>query len=347
MLNSLRRRLAFSVFMPIFAVMERITQHIAALLHETGHVFIPGIGGFIACPLPPSVNGLDGSISPRPVAVSFDASLEGDDSILIKALMASSRLPFDAARIAVGCSSALMVERLNEGGEIVIEGLGKLSMDINGKIVFTKTEAFADTSIFGLGKLSLPYVPVQKKEPVAETSAPAPLQRRFRVKPTVWKYLEYGVACAMAFAIYLSFSEPIDGFSSHRAGNYASVFMPESILPVGDKDAEVEVVPETPPVVQSPEPEPVPPAAKPSVTPRGKSGQGSYCIIVASISPRRNPNPVIASLSKDGFDGAFVIKGGGRARICVESYTSKRKALARLREIRRMPKYSDAWILRR
>lgn len=323
-----------------------MSSHIHSLLHETGHVIIPGVGGFVTDVSLPQIDSRTGRISAPTETVTFNQEMKCNDGILIQSYMSRDKLSYNAARRIVEREAAHILDQLNEGDKVTIDGLGCLSMNIRGDITFTATQQFANLSSLGLSRLEMPLVSDLKKKIEKENKAVKLKETIRHKKKTVWRYTQYAAACIVALIIYFSFSEPIDNYELRRHENYASIFPTNVILSATEMTRDVEVIAET---VNEAKSQATPDEVKPEPSKPAKTvgKTGRYCIIVASLSKGTDPASTIASFVKDGYTNTFAIESNERTRICIEAYDTMQEAVARLKTVTEAPGYANAWILKR
>ena len=315
-------------------MMSKISSYILQLVIDNGYAIIPGIGGFVANHGTPSIDKASGHIGCPTVDVTFSREMRLNDGLLIQKFMVCDEMSYPAAKRVVEAASSQMSERLNEGANVVIDGIGVLSMDMRGDIRFTAERQLPNMSAWGLGALDMPLL----------------VSHHTPHRLTVWNYMQYAAACIIALIIYFSFSEPIDNYSVRRYDNYASIVPTSAIMDMTGTHDEVKVIStSSDDETHIPEPQPVK-AKEPAVTAATKHGidnNGRYCIIVASLPGGTDPQQTIDSFVAKGFKGTFAVRGEGRTRICIAAYDRMSEAVNMLRQVVENPACTDAWILTR
>ncbi len=117
-----------------------IEQYISELLFRYDSVILPGFGAFVLKDSPSTIHPVENKISPPAKFISFDPALKNNDGILANYLSEKEKISFFDA-----CSVILeFVEKtnraLNEGKEIILDKIGKLSKS-NDVIAFVPDTA--------------------------------------------------------------------------------------------------------------------------------------------------------------------------------------------------------------
>lgn len=330
--------------------MSKISSYILQLVIDNGYAIIPGIGGFVANQGTPSIDKASGHIGCPTVDVTFSREMRLNDGLLIQKFMVCDEMSYPAAKRVVEAASSQMSERLNEGANVVIEGIGVLSMDMRGDIRFTAERQLPNMSAWGLGALDMPLLVNLKKAAETAETQDTDVRHHTPHRLTVWNYMQYAAACIIALIIYFSFSEPIDNYSVRRYDNYASIVPTSAIMDMTGTHDEVKVIStSSDDETHIPEPQPVK-AKEPAVTAATKHGidnNGRYCIIVASLPGGTDPQQTIDSFVAKGFKGTFAVRGEGRTRICIAAYDTMSEAVNMLRQVVENSACTDAWILTR
>lgn len=88
-------------------------------------------------------------------------------------------------------------------------------------------------------------------------------------------------------------------------------------------------------------PKPVARTTKTTTSPR------IYHIIIASVGTTKDAENMARSLRKKGYAHAQAIIGGGKMRVCIDSYANEAEAYSALNRFRKDKNYQNAWILKK
>lgn len=117
----------------------------------------------------------------------------------------------------------------------------------------------------------------------------------------------------------------------------------ETVKPVAEEPAAPKAIATRPKETRkaNPAPKAVAKAPKTSVSPR------IYHIIIASVGTTKDAENMARSLRNKGFANAKAIIGGGKMRVCIDSYASEAEAYSALNRFRKDKTYQNAWILKK
>lgn len=329
--------------------MDKLCSYVSSLLRDYGYAVVPGVGGFVANECPPRVDHFTGKVAVPVVEVTFNKDMIVNDGLLMQKYMTEAHLSYAAAKKVVERDAARLMQRLDAGEQIVIDGVGTLSKDLRGERRFTAAPPAASLAVWGLGEVAMPLLADLKKQAAAEEKAAHRQETIAMRKKTLWDYVQYAAACIAAIIVYLSFSEPIDNYGLNRYDNYASIVPANILMAVTEQPVAVEVIAEpTAPVAATAKPDVV--ESNEEKTQRAAispSSTGRYCIIVASLVRGTDASSTVEAFVKQGFTDTFAIEGAERTRISVAAFDTMDEAVAALREITATTSCKDAWILKR
>jgi hypothetical protein len=116
--------------------MTMIGPAISELLPGHECVIVPGLGGFITAFAPARIDENIHRFSPPCKSVAFNASLSNNDGILANHIAGKYNISYTEALYKINEWSQNTKQILKNGGEIVIERIGKLSVNIAGNLYF-------------------------------------------------------------------------------------------------------------------------------------------------------------------------------------------------------------------
>lgn len=90
---------------------------------------------------------------------------------------------------------------------------------------------------------------------------------------------------------------------------------------------------------------PAPKAAAPTV--KSAASPRIYHIIIASVGTTKDAENMARSLRNKGYAHAQAIIGGGKMRVCIDSYANETEAYSALNRYRKDKNYQNAWILKK
>jgi cell division septation protein DedD len=334
-----------------------IEKYIRELLYEHDCVIIPGFGGFIGNYSPARINPVYNTFYPPYKSLLFNIHLKQNDGLLASRISQAGKIPYANAMDLIREMLADWNRELENGQELVIEGVGKIVKEPGGILHFEQ-----DTSVnylpesFGLTSLVSPAIRrsgrqvEMGKKPVRHI--PASPDRSGALAGTLkWAAV---MALPVGLAIFLSLSS-IDQIRSFQQ-NYTGFFLSKSV-PVAKKIAgsskiilpvkrSVHTLQNT---IDQNQPASAGTASQ-KVKPEARETSGSdvnkpYAIIVGAFRFRENADNLVAKLKEEGYDsGICDINPTGLFRVTIGSYTTRDEAIRQLAAAR-SGNYSSAWLL--
>jgi nucleoid DNA-binding protein len=319
---------AFLSFFAIFASMENIDIHISTLLYHHECVIVPGLGGFVADPVPASFDEEKNMFFPPSKEIVFNANLKHNDGLLISHIANIKAVSYEEAGSLVNEFVADVTQKLKSGKRVSLDKVGELSAEHDGTVAFTpdSNENF-NTDAFGLSSFHFnPHVPYQRKT--------------YRLHPSVKRAARFKashIAASVAIVAGLFFFSPeVKNPSIEQAGTFE--FMIPVNNPVLTREAEKKAA-----VEQTAEKLTETPAA---VTNTDFS-EKRYFIIAGSFKREDQAETYCNNLRlKQGTEPAVIQSSNGRFRVAVNGFDDKADAIAALKSLRGHKEFKHAWILR-
>ena len=160
--------------------MIEFARHIEILLLDNDCVIIPGLGGFVAHHISARYDEDDGLFLPPYRTLGFNPQLTLNDSLLAQSYADAYDISFPEALDRIEQQVEELTHILDERGFYELEGLGRLTKDIHGRLTFKPYEGGILTpSYYGLGsfdmsKLQLAAEPLSQAESVEQQEEPTP-----------------------------------------------------------------------------------------------------------------------------------------------------------------------------
>jgi hypothetical protein len=203
-----------------------ITRHIADLLYHHECVIVPGLGGFIKAFHPARILHTTNEFFPPSGSVAFNSGLSGNDGLLANYIASVEKKSYREAIQELRNWSDSCLEILNQGKDVVLEGIGKLEMNASGKIEFSplkQTNFNADA--FGLPVF---FAKVVDSEPiiVADIQPVKRIYRSTKLNRLIPETLKWAAVLApfVAFGILGTLKgNLVDNYVHNYSGMYAWV----------------------------------------------------------------------------------------------------------------------------
>ena len=148
-----------------------IIPHIRALLLRNRQVVIPGFGSFAMHQQPAKLNTLTGELSPPLQEIKFNRNQQDDDGVLADYLVKSIKVSRASALEDINRFAEESKKELNEKSILLLEGLGRLTLDRSGSFTFNLDEVLLQREKFA----ELPHLKVPTRSQVVTPTAPAPV----------------------------------------------------------------------------------------------------------------------------------------------------------------------------
>ncbi|MBO4599001.1 MAG: SPOR domain-containing protein [Bacteroidaceae bacterium] len=158
--------------------MINLARHIEVLLLTNDCVIVPGLGGFLAQHVSARRVEEENLFLPPSRTIGFNAHLSMNDGLLVQSYMETYDDSFPEATKRVEEEVNELIEVLRKEGEYELNGIGTLSMNINGVYSFTPNQAGAlSPYLYGFSSFEMKAL-----SDVAETEEIAP-RRNVTVQP--------------------------------------------------------------------------------------------------------------------------------------------------------------------
>lgn len=116
------------------------------------------------------------------------------------------------------------------------------------------------------------------------------------------------------------------------------------VKPAAKKPAATEAAASRPKVARKTTPAAPKPVAR---TTKTTTSPRTYHIIIASVGTTKDAENMARSLRNKGYAHAKAIIGGGKMRVCIDSYANETEAYSALNRYRKDKNYQNAWILKK
>ena len=325
--------------------MNDLARHIEALLVGNDCVIVPGLGGFIIHYTPAVWVEKDNVFLPPTRMTGFNARLKVNDGLLVQSYMAAHHVDFAKAAKFVEKDADELLSLLHTEGKVTLGNIGQLHLSIHNTLEFIPDStplcapAFYGLESFGIRKLEKQekkVTPAPRLAPVnvPHSHKPATPRIQWREKAA---FLSNAVAVVAIIILCFALSIPVENTEVVK-GNYAQLLPPRAEEPAATKAAA-----SRPKEVRktTPAPKAVARTTKTVASPR------MYHIIIASVGTTKDAENMALSLRNKGYAHAQAIIGGGKMRVCIDSYANEAEAYSALNRFRKDKNYQNAWILKK
>lgn len=363
--------------------MMNLAQHIERLLTDHDCVIVPRLGGFLTHYAPARWIEEKGVFTPPTRMAGFNPLLTLNDGLLVQSYMNERGVNFEHASQLVKQEVNKLISDLHTHGSIDLPHIGQLHLTLNNTFKFTPCQQITSADLYGCAEFSISrlsaltssekIIPLTPHTSEEQVPAQPPRTRRFNIHFDA-SFWSNAVAVAAIVILFFAVSVPIRNTEVIN-GNYAQLLPTEmfgqlenhslAIHPLVCKESPTKapVLPQTPIKQEKKQeekkeevkpisvPSPMPAPAQASSTTPGHVKESAsdvriYHIIVASVGSKADAEKLAASLVKEGHTRAKAIIGGGKMRVCIDSFANEAEAYQAVNELRQEEAYKNAWVLK-
>lgn len=113
-----------------------VESYISELLFSNDCVIVPGFGGFVGNYAPAKIHPVNHTFYPPSKSILFNSKLQSDDGLLLHAISIGEGIAYEQARQRVEEFAHNSLHLLNEGKSLILDKIGKLRKDIDGRFLF-------------------------------------------------------------------------------------------------------------------------------------------------------------------------------------------------------------------
>ena len=361
--------------------MIQLQRHIEILLLSHDCVIIPGFGGFIAHHVDAHYDEGYRLWLPPYRTLGFNHQLTLNDSLLVQSYVEAYDMSYPDALRQIESEVEELKGILRSEGEFEMDGVGTLSVNIEGNIEFEPCEAgILSPEVYGLSDFSFkrlkdakPLIEVTstvskaKVETVEQDEEQYPALLDFttdedteeesRAVVIKMSWVRNAVAIAAAVACFFLLATPIANSNlgnktmSQLQGNIIYKLMPKDsnmtpAQPVSKAEEISEAKEEIKEKVVTPKDASVASNndVKAAEVKAVEVKKDTYCIVLASQVKRSNAEEFVSQLKKRGITDARIYVENNTLRVICGGYNNEADAYSHLNKIASDIDFSDAWV---
>jgi len=320
--------------------MIELNRHIEILLLSNDCVIVPDLGGFMAHHVDARYDEQEHLFLPPLRTLGFNPQLKMNDSLLVQSYIEAYDISYPEAYRRIQSEVAELRQHLETEGMFELNGIGVLSINEEGNLLFEPCEAGILTpQLYGLSSFEMQ--PRQAKSLTISKKVPE-LKDDENTITIKMSWLRNIAAAAAAAVAFLMISSPISN-SQTPTTVQQSAFLSISHGQQDAQSADVPVVAQQEPteeatVADQAEEQQTAEQATSETAPR-------FCIVLASQVSQRNAEDFIGRLNKKGFDKAYIQDSKFR-RVVYGSYSSEDEASTQLRNLRSQSSiFRESWVM--
>ncbi|MEM9649158.1 MAG: SPOR domain-containing protein [Bacteroidota bacterium] len=310
----------------------RIDAHIEKLLYNYNCVVVPGFGAFLAHGKSAEIDSATQTLLPPTKAISFNAQLTKNDGLLVSHIAKEKNLGYEEMIQEVETVAQTWRNKLEQGEDIELFGVGKLSLTRENKIQFKPEDKVNYlTSSFGLSAFAA--TPIQRetlKEDVEELEERIP----FIITPEKRETSSFRPWLKYAAILLLAVSVGTTSFRAYEQLEQNQVSVRQDAQKEVSRLIQEATFFENAPLEL--------PALSLAVN---KRKLGKHHVIAGAFRVEQNAEKKVAQLKDKGFRAFYLgVNRFGLHQVAYDSFENPKEALKFLRKIK-ATESPDAWLL--
>lgn len=331
-----------------FAVVIELNRHIEILLLSSDCVIVPDLGGFMTHHIDARYDNEDHMFVPPLRTLGFNPQLTMNDSLLAQSYIEAYDISYPEAIRRIETEVTELKQQLSNDGFYEMNGIGILSMNEDGHIVFTPCEAGLLTpSLYGLGAFEmLPLnqtVTVSKQTATTETVTLMPTNadeesRRDHNKEHAivikMSWLRNFAAAAAAIMLFLLLTPPV---ANSDQQNIQQMGMSQVDLLLLPKKAEPKKL-DTSAVITKQD-------TILTLPQEDVEEKPTYCLVLASQVAQQGAENLVIQMKQQGFNDTRINIHKNVRRVVFGHYNTQSAAYQALNKLRNTSsEFNEAWV---
>lgn len=346
--------------------MTELARYIENLLFSNDCVIVPQLGGFVTHHVPAHYNEAEGLYMPPSRSVGFNPQLQLNDGLLVQAYMlANPGISFPEANELLEADINLLKSQLQAEGEYLLEGVGCLSVGMDGKYTFKPaTTGLISPDLYGMEPTPVSFIRPQAECKASRQRHLCPLKTERQQRPyTISVNRRLANACIAALvALVVYFAWAADFSSAPTTARQADMSHNLVFFSQQTRQAEsAETVPArnemqdkaltatrektASPQSGNPTAAAAETAQTPHTSPTKATAKQPYAIVLASSITRQGATRYVEQLRQAGHPEAYVYTTPHMVRVLYSHYATADEAQQALSRMRQLDEFSDAWII--
>ena len=344
-----------------FAHMIELDRHIEILLLSNDCVIVPGLGGFMTHHVEAHYDADDQMFLPPLRTLGFNPQLTMNDSLLVQSYIEAYDISYPEALRRIENEVEELKQHIETAGYYELNDIGELSLNEEGKYLFTPCEAGILTpELYGLSSFEITPVETEtavvvesekEKNETEEKAAPAlvPLttdevddEERALVIKMSW--IRNTVAVAAAVLAFFLMTTPVSNSEStqvNMGGLNNPLLVSKPHKSVVKPDTTLKIATDTTTANKA-----VAEVKKDSVVAQPDIMKTGYCLVLASHVSMKNARAFVDELHKRGFTEAEIFVRNNVTRVVCGHFDTMNAAYNRLNRIRDNKGFEEAWVLK-
>ena len=353
--------------------MIELDRHIEILLLSNDCVIVPGLGGFMAHHADARYDESDHTFLPPLRTLGFNPQLTMNDSLLVQSYVEAYDMSYPEALRRIEDEVNELKQHLENEGQYDLNDIGILSVNEEGKYIFSPCEAGILTpGLYGLSSFEMaplgeakvkkeaPTLVVEASEEIPEAPETAEIQNaeaeeqeeEERAIVIKMSWVRNAVAVAAAVLAFFLMTTPVtNSENSHQSISNLNNSILVGMMPKDSNMEKIDVskmeasksVAKKDSVASAKDTKAVIKADATSVTTDFKP---YYCIVLASYITKKNAHAFVEELHQKGYTEAEVFVRNNVTRVVYGNFRTANEAYNKLNSIQKRKGLEEAWVLK-
>lgn len=347
--------------------MIELARHIENLLFTNDCVIVPQLGGFVTRYVPARFDAEEGLYLPPCRSVGFNPQLQLNDGLLVQSYMQAADLSYPEAVQQLEADVNQLKQQLQAEGFYSLEGIGQLTLGLNGKYGFEPAErgvvspqlyAMEPVLAHSLQEHSHTSAISHKRKLSGKRIRHATSRRSYTISINR-RLADACIAALVALVVYFAwandFTTPNETSQASLSSSF--VFLNQHLPEVVTPSPRQATKPRPVAVAQSASQQETAVTAAATSTPQPASASTTqpstelkvadkpYAIVLVSSITQRNAKRYVQQLSQQGIEGAYVQTTPRMVRVLYKHYATAEEAQSVLNKMRSHEQFHDAWVI--
>lgn len=330
--------------------MIELARHIETLLLKHNCVIVPHLGGFVTHHVAAHHSTDDNRFCPPFRSIGFNPQLLINDGLLVQSYMQTRDTGYPETVRIIDEAVARLKDELQRNGEFRLNGIGTLTMSLDGNYRFTPNEAgILSPELYGLE----PFTIERRNDGAALSrsrkadSAPDTSEKRNYVVRINRELVNYAAAAIIAIVFYFAWTLPTTHSDTLAPMPVQAAMKPAT--PAAAEAAPATAVPlEADTIATTAEPASAAAAAADSLaTAAEPAPQGRYALVLSSRVTQKNAERFAQQLRDEGLSQATISVKKKMIRVLYGSYAGETEAYTDLKRLRKVSRhFAEAWVMK-
>ena len=310
-------------------------------------MIVPQLGGFIAQDVPARYIPEENLFLPPHRTVGFNPQLTLNDGLLVQSYMQAYDTNYPETIKLIEQAVSSLKEELQQHGEFELNGIGKLTLNIDGLYNFLPNEAgILSPELYGLDAVTLKLNNEKSEKSADSKSQDSNSKSRHNTRNYTFsinrEFVNYVAAAVVAIFFYFVWAIPVTDQTSINP-NQASLLFPHAIQHVQKSIPDFTPV-EIDTLVEVTSEETQLPNVQEEIS--TEEVVNDYAIVLISCIPLKNAEAFIQELKEKGIENVSILNKRNMIRVVYGAYPSEANAYTDLVKLRKKDSiFKEAWIL--